>query len=64
MNNLGIKHKLAKVAFWAQYTPEQKSVILSFRAKKMWKNKTKQQKKDRALLMLNGKRAKKAQLST
>jgi len=53
---MGIKHNLAKKAFWAQYTPEQRSLLISIRVKKMWKKKTTQQKKDRALLMLTAKK--------
>jgi len=51
-----VKNSQAKKAFWAQYNPEQRSLLMSLRAKKMWKKKTTEQKKDRALLMLTAKR--------
>jgi len=51
-----IKNSQAKKLFWSQYSESERSLLMSLRAKKMWKKKTTQQKKDRALLMLTAKK--------
>ena len=42
---MSIKQSQAKVRFWQQFTPEQKSQILSERAKKMWAKRTPEERK-------------------
>ena len=53
-----VRNHEAKKKFWAQYTPEQRSLLISIRVKKMWKNKTAKEKTARALLMLKAKKVK------
>ena len=50
------KHSQAKKKYWAQFTDEQRRLIMSQRAKKMWSKKSKEERKARSVLMNNTKR--------